>query len=73
MTSIPTNGFMRLPAIIGDRRRGIPAVFPVCRTTWLQGVASGRYPKPVRIGVRAVAWRVEDIRALLAAPAGVTA
>lgn len=39
---------------------------PVSRTGWLAGVKSGLYPKPLKIGLRAVAWRASDIRALVA-------
>lgn len=39
---------------------------PVSRTSWLAGVKSGLYPKPLKIGLRAVAWRASDIRALVA-------
>jgi predicted DNA-binding transcriptional regulator AlpA len=62
---------LRLTQIIGDRRRGIPPIIPVSRTTWLEGVRTGRFPQPVReiAGVRVTAWRVEDIRAMLDAAA----
>ncbi|HXD35423.1 MAG TPA: AlpA family phage regulatory protein, partial [Rhodanobacter sp.] len=33
--------------------------------TWWNGVRSGRFPKPVKLGPRTTAWRVEDIRALI--------
>lgn len=62
---IPETGFVRLPQIIGDRKRGIPGVLPIGRTTFLNGVKSGKYPKPVKLGPRTTAWRVEDIRALI--------
>jgi prophage regulatory protein len=65
---LPETGYLRLPQIIGDRRADppIPAIIPVSKSTWWQGVASGRYPKPVRtLGTRITAWKVEDIRALI--------
>lgn len=62
---IPETGFLRLPQIIGNSKTNTPALLPIGRTTFLNGVKSGRYPKPVRLGVRSVAWRVEDIRALI--------
>ena len=55
--AIPETGFVRLPSIL--------AVYPVSRTTWHTGVKSGRFPAPVRLGARTVAWRAEDIRELL--------
>lgn len=67
MNHIPETGFLRQAQILGDPQRGIPAIIPVKKTTWWQGVKSGRFPKPVKIGDgRAVFWRVEDIRALIA-------
>ena len=41
-------------------------VVPIGKTSWRRGVAEGRYPKPVRLSARVIAWRVGDIRALLA-------
>jgi predicted DNA-binding transcriptional regulator AlpA len=38
---------------------------PVSKSTWWAGVKSGRYPQPVKLGVRVTAWRVEDVRRLI--------
>lgn len=59
---LPSEGLVRLPQIL--------SVFPISRASWLAGVKSGRFPQPVRLGPRTVAWKVEDIRALIAAQAG---
>jgi hypothetical protein len=32
MDRLPQTGFARLPMIIGDRRKGIPAIIPVSRS-----------------------------------------
>ncbi|MEA4858323.1 MAG: AlpA family phage regulatory protein [Solidesulfovibrio sp.] len=56
---------LRLPQIVGDKKRGIPPLVPVSRSTWWAGVKTGRFPKPVRIGERCVAWRAKDIEALI--------
>ena len=53
-------GLMRLTSIIGP---GGP--IPVSKSTWWAGVRTGRYPKPVKLGPRITAWRMEDIRALI--------
>lgn len=66
MYQLPESGFLRLPQIIGDAKRGIPAVIPVSKSSWWAGCKSGKYPKPVKLGPRVTAWRVEDIRALIA-------
>lgn len=55
---VPAEGFLRLPAVL--------RVFPVGKSTWWAGVKSGRFPKPVKLGINTTAWRVEDIRALIA-------
>lgn len=43
-----------------------PAIIPVKKTSWWEGVKSGRFPQPVKLGPRTTAWRVEDIRNLIA-------
>ena len=58
-------GYLRLWQVIGDRKRGIPALIPVCRSSWWQGVSAGRFPKPVKLGARTTVWRVSDIEKLL--------
>lgn len=40
-------------------------VFPVSRSVWYAGVQAGTYPKPVKIGARAAAWRSSDIKKLI--------
>ena len=69
MHQLPETGFLRLPQIIGDPKAEppIPAIIPVKKTCWWEGVRTGRFPKPVKLGPRVTAWRVEDIRALIAA------
>jgi predicted DNA-binding transcriptional regulator AlpA len=50
-------------------KRARPAtagLIPVSHATWWRGIREGRYPQPVKIGARVTAWRVEDIRALIA-------
>ncbi len=43
------------------------ALIPVKKSCWWDGVKSGRFPKPVKIGHgRGAFWRAEDIRALIA-------
>ena len=38
---------------------------PVGRSTWWEGVKSGRFPQPIKLGPRITVWREEDIEALL--------
>ena len=63
---LPEEGFVRVWQIIGDRKKGIPAVIPVGKTNWWEGVKEGRYPKGIKIlGSKVTVWRVEDIRQLI--------
>jgi prophage regulatory protein len=64
---LPKTGFVRLRQILGDPGADppIPAIIPVSPSTWWAGCKSGRYPKPVKLGPKITAWRVEDIRELI--------
>ena len=55
----PNEGLVRLPQVL--------SVIPVSRSTWLRGVDAGHYPRPKKVGVRAVAWDVAELRECLAA------
>ena len=68
MNAIPDSGFLRLAQILGNPKSKppIPAIIPVGKSTWWQGVRSGRFPSAVKLGPRTTAWRAEDIRTLVA-------
>jgi len=55
---LPETGFVRL--------RDVLRVIPVSKSTWWAGVRAGRYPSSVKLAPRVTAWRVEDIRNLIA-------
>ena len=57
MQHIPETGFLRLPQVL--------SVIPLGKTSWWEGVKSGRFPKPVKLSARCTAWRAEDIRELI--------
>ena len=67
MHNLPQVGFVRLHQIVGNPKATppIPAIIPVCKSSWWAGVKSGIYPKPIKLGLRATGWRVDDIRALI--------
>jgi predicted DNA-binding transcriptional regulator AlpA len=64
---LPTTGFIRLPNIIGNPKSDPPItpLIPVSKSSWWAGIKSGIYPKPVKLGARTTAWKVEDIRELI--------
>jgi predicted DNA-binding transcriptional regulator AlpA len=47
------------------RLRDVLALYPVSRTSWYDGITTGQYPPPVRLGKRTVAWRQSDIEAAI--------
>ena len=60
MHNLPNEGFVTLDRIVG--RTG---VLGISRATFYAGIAAGAFPKPVKIGTRAV-WPVGVIRDLIA-------
>ncbi len=48
---------IRLPEVL--------TIYPVSKSTWWNGVKSGRYPTPIKISPRCSAWLVSDILNLI--------
>ncbi|MFZ4699172.1 MAG: helix-turn-helix transcriptional regulator [Candidatus Methylumidiphilus sp.] len=63
-SQLPKTGFLRLAQIVGNLRAipPIPPIVPVCRSSIWYMVKNGQFPKPVKLGPRTTAWRVEDVR-----------
>ena len=59
---LANTGFIRISEILAPK-----GPIPVSKSTWWAGVKSGRFPKPVKLGPRTTAWRVEDILAFIEA------
>lgn len=59
---LPETGLVRLSQILGDKRKGIPPIIPVSKSTWWAGVRLGCYSKPIKLGVRTTCWSAQDIR-----------
>ena len=68
MTSIPETGFLRLSQILGNQKSNppTPPIIPISKSSWWQGVSSGRYPAPLKLSPKVTVWRVEDIREMIA-------
>jgi hypothetical protein len=59
--SLPDVGYVRQSQLI-------PSIFPFSSATLWRKVKAGTFPKPVKLGPRITAWRVEDIRNLIERP-----
>ena len=55
--TLPETGFIRINDVL--------ELIPIGKSSWWNGIQEGIYPKPVCIGKRVSAWRVEDVRALI--------
>jgi len=67
MDQLPATAFLRLHQIIGNAKANppIPPLIPIGKSTWWEGVQSGRFPKPVKLGPRITLWKTEDIQRLI--------
>ena len=57
ISPLPKEGFVRLPQVL--------AVIPVSKTQFWEGIKTGKYPSPIKLGPRTTAWRGEDSRGLI--------
>lgn len=64
-TPLPATGFLRLHQIVGNPKTNTPPLIPIGRTSFLNGVKSGKFPPAYKLGERTTAWKVEDIKALI--------
>lgn len=67
MHQLPETGFMRLPQILGNSKSKppTPPIIPVSKSTWWDGIKTGRFPKPVKLGPRITVWTAESIKQYL--------
>jgi len=56
--------YLRGFQIADYKKKGVTPLLPISRSTWLAGVASNRFPSPIRIG-RSTFWKSSDIRKLV--------
>lgn len=47
------------------RLKEVLQYIPVGKSSWWEGVRSGRYPSPVRLGPRTTAWKLSSIMKLV--------
>lgn len=62
---ISRQGLLRIEQICGNPAKGIPALLPICKATWWNGVKSGRFPQPIRLGVKVTCWKAADVMRLV--------
>ncbi len=57
LQELPKTGLLRIKQVL--------KFIPVSRSSWWQGVRTGKYPRPIKLGERTTCWKAEDIRALI--------
>lgn len=62
--ALPDVAFVRLRDF--TRRPGQPGIVPVSASSVWRMVASGKFPKPTKLGEKTTVWNVGEIRAWLA-------
>lgn len=63
---MPENTTTPTPA--GESLLKLPQVlsrYPTSRSRWYQGIQTGEFPKPVKMGPRSVGWKSSDIDRLI--------
>ena len=53
--------------IIGDPKAEPPIqpILPISKSSWWDGVKSGRFPKAIKIGANTTVWREDEVRSLV--------
>jgi len=67
MHNLPSTGFVRIGQLLGNPNTNppTPPIIPVSKSAWWAGIKTGKFPKPVKLGERCTAWKVEEIRAYI--------
>jgi len=56
----PQSGLIRIKHILHPN-----GPISVSKSTWWNGVKSGRFPQPIKLGPKTTVWRAKDILALI--------
>jgi prophage regulatory protein len=65
MPQLPSTGFVRLSTIIGNPKKGIPAILPISRSMFWVRVKAGVYPAGTLLGPRTRGWSVVDVQKMI--------
>ena len=63
--TLPSEGFVRLSQIIGNRDE--PGPLPISRSTLWLWIRQGKFPPGIKLGERVRVWPVKDVREIIAA------
>jgi predicted DNA-binding transcriptional regulator AlpA len=63
MNTLPAEGLVRINQLCNHK--GVRVILSISKSSFWAGVREGRFPKPIKLGKRTTAWKVDDIRALI--------
>ena len=63
---LPAEGYVRVSQLLGCRRRGLVPILPLSRSGLYAWIRDGRWPAPVRLGPKVIAWPAQQVREALA-------
>ena len=63
LNTLPDYAYLRLQQVL--------AIIPVSRSAWYLGIATGKYPAPVKLGQRTAVYKLGDIKKLLTSIGGI--
>jgi prophage regulatory protein len=43
----------------------VPHLLPISKTSWWNGVKSGKFPKSIKLGKRTTCWRESEVLAII--------
>lgn len=68
MTETDMPRLLRLKQIVGDPKSDplIEPIIPISKSSWWEGVKSGRYPQAIKLSANTTVWREDEVRALVA-------
>ena len=68
MTETDMPRLLRLKQIVGDPKSDPPIepIIPISKSSWWEGVKSGRYPQAIKLSANTTVWREDEVRALVA-------
>jgi predicted DNA-binding transcriptional regulator AlpA len=62
--TIPAEGYIRVSQLLGTRRGTIP-ILPISRRGLYAWIKAGRWPAPVTLGPKVIAWPASVVRTAL--------
>jgi prophage regulatory protein len=63
---IPEDGYVRVAQLLGCRRRGWVPILPISRSCLYAWIREGRWPAPIKLGSKVIAWPSSQVREALA-------